>query len=130
MSCAVAERGHEALVLQGFGLAGFELRLAELGGLFGAGSGFEFGLFAEITPSRLALFHALAVFILLGGGFRVLLAFDNGRDSTRFIGAYVVADDGVRRFEFFAGQTGSGMQLVLREDGSACRPQVRVAGTQ
>ena len=130
MPCAVAERGREALVLQGFGLASFELRLAKLSGLFGAGSGFEFGLFAEITPARLALFHALAVFVLLGRRLRVLFAFDNGCDSAGFIGANVVADDCVRGFEFFAGQTGSGMQLVLREDDSACRPQVRVAGTQ
>ena len=112
MACAVADGRQEALVLYRLGLASFQFRLAKLGGLFGVGAGFEFGLFAEITPASLTLFHALAALVLLGSGFRVLFALDDGRDSTRFIGADVVADNRVGSSEFFAGQTDSSVPWI------------------
>ncbi|SPE44223.1 hypothetical protein SBA7_300066 [Candidatus Sulfotelmatobacter sp. SbA7] len=111
-SLPAVDWGQEAFVLQGFGFAGFEFRLAKLGGLFGTGSRFEFGLFAEITPACLTLFHTLAALVLLGGGFGVLLAFDYGRDPARLIGANVVTDYRVGSSKFFAVQTVSGLRWI------------------
>lgn len=113
----------EALVLQRFGLASFQFRLAQLGGLLGAGSGFEFGLLAEISPACLALFHALAALVLLCRCFRVLLTLDHSRHATGLIGADVVTDYRVGSSKFFAVQTVSGLQWVRGETATRAGPR-------
>ncbi len=94
-----------AIVFLGFfGLAEFEVGLADAGGFGGIHAGFEFGFFEEVAPAFVTVGRTLGLFEILHREFRFLLAADNPDDSGRIVGSDVMQNDRVRGAEFVACQ--------------------------
>lgn len=77
------------------------------GGLGGVHACSESGFFEEVAPTFVSVRRGLTVLIFTHGGFGVLASVDNFDYSSGHIGAYVVADQNVRRFRIVGCQRGS-----------------------
>ena len=78
-----------------FAFAGFEFGLAAVRGFDGVGAGLDLGLLGKETPTGVTVFGTLAVFVLFDGSLGAVLAADDLDHSSGFVGADIVADDGV-----------------------------------
>jgi hypothetical protein len=90
----------QAFLLQasGLGLLQIKPQLAKLGRLGGIDSGLQIGLFHKVAPARAAVFLSLAPFEIVEGSLRVCGSFDDGHNSTGYVGLLVEPNDHKRMF--------------------------------
>lgn len=98
------------LLFQFPGFANLQVSLAAVGGFDGIHAGPEFGFFQEVAPAFMGVGRGLTILVFAHGGFCVLAAVDHLDHSGGLVGTDVVADEGVGRSGFVAGQSGSVFQ--------------------
>jgi len=77
----------------GLGLLKIKPQLPKSGRLRRVDSGLQIGFFEEITPTRAAVFLALAPFEIVERFLSALRSFDHSNDPTRHVGFLVEAND-------------------------------------
>jgi hypothetical protein len=107
-------------ILLGLAFAGFEVRLPPARGFGRAGAGLDLGLLRKIAPAGVAVFRALAHFVLLHRGLGIALAPDDLDHSPGLVGPDVVTDDGVGESRLVARQEDPRVQSKLRALWRTC----------